>query len=372
MNGAATATRLGITVLLVALITLMATPPPAAALVAGNQGLQYGAVIDNSGNILFTDDAAAKVAASGAGWIRINFRLANGYFLDWTDTIQHGYSALSRFDTIVDSARSHNLKVLGELSNEAWNGWLSMWQESNAEVEGGNGDNTYLQQFSKKAAVVLAQHFAGRIDTWEVWNEPNQPATYLYPSNFAQLLAHVYTDTRAAGITTATFVSGGVTSVQDSAGKITAASSGADYLTQTYTKGRQLAGWNTIKLNTGSYPLDAIGQHLYIDGFAKTTAPRLRTALKYVRDAYVQSEGGSTTKKTIITEFGWSTRNVSERTQSSNLQVAYTEYQNTTYLQNAYWFFLRDETAPNLYFGLLRPDSSQKPAWTTYQTYAHY
>jgi hypothetical protein len=65
-------------------------PGPAAAVARGNQGLQYGAVIDNTGNILLTDEALDKVAASGVGWLRINFRLANGYFLDWADTSEHG------------------------------------------------------------------------------------------------------------------------------------------------------------------------------------------------------------------------------------------------------------------------------------------
>jgi hypothetical protein len=365
--------RLGLLAVLVLLMLIaLTTPPrPAHALTARNQGLQYGAVIDDTGNILFTDEAATKIAASGAGWIRINFRLANGYFLDWTDT-SHGFTALSRYDTIVTTARNNNLKILGELSNESWNGWQSLWQEHNAEVTGGNGYNTYLQGFSQNAAAVLAQHFAGKIDVWEVWNEPNQPATYLYPSNFAQLLAHIYTDTRAKGVTTASFVSGGVTSVQDSIGRITSASSGADYLTQTYAQGKKLADWNTIKTSTGSYPLDSIGQHIYIDGYAKTSATKIRTALKYIHDAYLQGEGGTSTKKIIITEFGWSTKNVPERTQSSNLQVAYTEYKQTAYLQNAYWFFLRDEPGPGLYFGLLRPDSSQKPSWNTYQTYTTY
>jgi len=360
--------------LLLASLTLIALPVPgtAAAIARGNQGLQYGAAIDNTGNILLTDEALDKLAASGAGWLRINFRLGNGYFLDWTDTTAHGYSALSRYDVIVDHARARGLQVLGELSNEAWNGWLSMWQANNAEVAGGNGDNSYLQDFSRYAAVVLAQHFAGRIDTWEIWNEPSQTATYLYPSNFAQLLAHVYTDTRAAGVTGATFVSGGITSLQDSNGKITSASSGADYLKNVYAQGKQRANWDTIKATYGSYPLDHVGQHIYIDGFAKTASARIRTALKLLRDAYVAAEGGSTTKKTIITEFGWSSHNVSERIQSSNLQTAYTEYKNTSYVLNAYWFFLRDETGPSLYFGLLRPDSSQKPAWAVYLTYANY
>jgi hypothetical protein len=359
-------------VLALLVLTSLPLPPAAAAVTHGNQGLQYGAVIDNTGNILLTDEALDKLVASGAGWLRINFRLGNGYFLDWTDTTAHGYSALDRYDVIVNNARTRGLKVLGELSNEAWNGWLSMWQANNAEVAGGNGDNTYLQDFSHKAAVILAQHFAGKIDTWEVWNEPSQSATYLYPSNFAQLLAHVYTDTRRAGVTTATFVSGGITSLQDNKGRITSASSGADYLKNVYVQGKQRAGWETIKATYGSYPLDSIGQHLYIDGFAKTSAVRLRTALKLVRDTYVQSEGGSTAKKTVITEFGWSTKNVSEITQSSNLQTAYTEYKQTAFLQNAYWFFLRDESASNLYFGLLRSDSTQKPASAAYQTYANY
>jgi hypothetical protein len=372
MNDTTAATRCGIVLLLLVFIGMAAPLRPAQAVAMGNQGLQYGAVIDDTGNILFTDEAAAKIAASGAGWIRINFRLGNGYFLDWTDTTQHGYSALSRFDTIVTTARNHNLKILGELSNEAWNGWQSLWQVNNAEVAGGNGDNTYLQQFSRQAAVVLAQHFAAQITDWEIWNEPNQPATYIYPSNFAQLLAHVYTDTRAAGITTVRFVSGGITSIQDNNGRITAASSGANYLSQTYTQGKALALWNTIKLNTGSYPLDSIGQHIYIDGFAKTSATKIRSALKFMHDAYVQGEGGTTTKKTVVTEFGWSTRNVLEKTQASNLQTAYTEYKQTAYVQNAYWFFLRDEQGPGLYFGLLRPDSSQKPSWNAYQTYAIY
>ena len=360
--------------LAIASLVLTALPFPGAAVAVtrGNQGLQYGAVIDNTGTILLTDEALDKLAASGAGWLRINFRLGNGYYLDWTDTTAHGYPALERYDTIVNHARTRGLQVLGELSNEAWNGWLSMWQASNAEVSGGNGDNPYLQEFSRKAAVILAQHFAGRIDTWEVWNEPSQSATYLYPSNFAQLLAHVYTDTRAAGITSATFVSGGITSLQDSRGRITSASSGADYLKNVYAQGKQRAGWETIKATYGSYPLDHVGQHIYVDGFAKTTSAHIRTALKLMHDAYVQSEGGTTTKKTILTEFGWATNNVSEGTQATNLQTAYTEYKNTPYVLNAYWFFLRDESAPHLYFGLIRSDSSQKPAWAAYQAYATY
>src|SRR5947208_3483324 len=127
-------------------LNLPAPPSSVYAVSQHNQGLQYGAVIDDTGNILLADEAFAKIAASGAGWIRINFRLGNGYFVNWTDTTAHGYSALSVYDSIVDNARNRGLKILGELSNEAWNGWQSLWQANNAEtVAGGNGDNGYLR-----------------------------------------------------------------------------------------------------------------------------------------------------------------------------------------------------------------------------------
>jgi hypothetical protein len=58
MNGKTVATRLGVVVLLMALLAMATTPRPAHALTTGNQGLQYGAVIDGTGNILFTEEAA--------------------------------------------------------------------------------------------------------------------------------------------------------------------------------------------------------------------------------------------------------------------------------------------------------------------------
>jgi hypothetical protein len=344
----------------------LATRPP---VVQGEQGLQYGGVIDNIGHILLRDEALQLMAQAGAGWIKINFRL--GGFQNWTETSTFGYSALSLYDQIVANARSRHLKVLGELSNEAWHGMDTHWQGNNAEtVPGGNGDNQYIKDFSQFAAVVLAQHYAGQIDTWEVWNEPSQQATFMYPSNFAQLLAQVYSKTKVAGVTSARFVSGGITALQDARGNITATSVGADYLQNVYMQGKTWASWDSIKNQYGSYPLDSIGQHIYLDGFTTTTSAHISSALQLLRNAYMQSEGGSTTKKTVISEFGWATNNVTEKVQASNLQTAYTVYKQTPYVERAYWFFLRDEPAPGLYFGLLRSNSVQKAAWKAYQTYA--
>ncbi|CAN5794877.1 hypothetical protein BH23CHL2_BH23CHL2_15310 [soil metagenome] len=355
------------------LVLPSATPPSSYAgadtagfiVPRGSQGLEFGQVIDDNGQIRFTDEIASRIALAGATWVHVNFRL--GGFEDWTETATFGYSALDLYDQVVATADRHGLQVVGLLSNETWRGHLDNWQAGNAENGEGVGDNEYLREFAVEAAVVLARHFAGRVDYWEVWNEPNADITFLHPSNFAWLLSHVYIEVKSAGVHSARFISGGVTSMQAADGAATEYSTGAEYLRATYAAGKEHAGWDHIRAALGSYPLDAIGQHIYVDGFRQTDRLTVRTALQRVRDAYVDGEGGDGSKLTIVTEMGWASGNVSERVQADNLQIAFAEIIETPYVQTASWFFLRDEPDSGLGFGLLRSNGSEKPAWGGYR-----
>ncbi len=346
--------------------------------------------------------------------------------------------------------------MLGLLSNDSWRGGQSDWTAGAAELGQGNGDNAYLRAFSRQAAVVLARHFRERIDTWEVWNEPNawekdpethyNPATgdlpggtFLYPSNFAWLLKLSYQKIKAAqsgavvisgglfahepmGGTTTMMVNGTPQQVTkrgnytspdvpasgsnpgiggssnaataDSAGGSTkgsgatspttsgastaatvnctstvptGADSGASYLCSTYRMGRTYAGWTS-----GAYPMDQVGQHLYLDQGGPTSNSKITTYLKDLRNAYVAYEGSKTRKKTHITEVGWQQPSVSFDVQAQNLSTAYSTFRNTSYVGRAYWFSGQDVPEGGVYFGLVDSDGVHKPAFATYQSAAVY
>ncbi len=372
----------------------------------GSQGLQGGWAVDDEGNTDFPRSVLATLPLmqrAGAGWVRINFRLGDCY-PDWTSPGCDGRTALAAYDQVVDAAGRRGLSVLGLISNESWRGEQADWLGGNAEVASGNGDNPFLRAFSAHAAVPLASHFCGRIGLWEVWNEPNAftahdgaghywGGTFIYPSNLAWLLRHVYEDTRLAGVDGARFISGGLLGHDGSSlplagllGSVVPAAwpaaradaglacdpSGAAYLRATYACGRRLAGWDEMMATYGSYPLDGIGQHLYLDQGGPTDGARVAGYLQAVRDAYLACEPAGTAKLTYVTEFGWQTQAVSPALQADNLRVAYDTFQATPYVAQAYWYAVQDIPAAAGYYGLAREDGTCKPAFAAYQASAAY
>jgi hypothetical protein len=354
--------------------------------------------------------------------VRLNFRLG-ACFTSWTATgcsTADAPTALADYDTVVNTAIStYHLQVTGLLSNESWTDQnQNDWTANNAEVSGGNGDNHYVQTFATSVAGVLAQHFAGRISSWEVWNEPNawtsSPSlgvytggTYLYPSNFAWLLKHAYAAIKKDEPGSAsTVLSGGLfghdpagasllvtqadgtvrrvvkhgTTVQNAGGTgapttcTSTEPSGADYLCSTYQMGRSKAGWRA-----GAYPLDGIGQHLYIDQGTLTSSTKVNAYLQDVRAAYLAFEGTTTTKKTEITEFGWvadpssPTFATDAANQAQNVQTAYSTFRSTSYVSRADYFTAQDVPEGSIFYGLVEGDgTTYKPSFSAYQTAAGY
>lgn len=98
------------------------------------------------------DRAAAMAQAAGVKWSRENF--------SWTRVEpRRGQFDWSNSDRMVDCANRHGIEVVGILSDD-WAPW------SKAYTEDGIAD------YAAYAAAV-AQHYAGKITFWEIWNEPN-------------------------------------------------------------------------------------------------------------------------------------------------------------------------------------------------------
>jgi hypothetical protein len=395
-------------------------PLPAIVRVAqADQGLNGGWAIDDTGNPDFAGSLTSSLGIvhdAGAGWVRMVFRLG-GCHSNWTTPGCNGRSALQAYDQVIANARGQNLRVLGILTGESWPGSQSDWTANNAETLGGNGDNAYVQGFAQQASL-LAQHFKGPITDWEVWNEPNawtstdgrghfSGGSYLYPSNYAWLLARSYKAIRGAqpnatvllgglfahepfGVQTTVVVNGvpqRVTKRSDmpgarrppAAGKgltvnpsTTCASnappgadSGASYLCATYRVGLSYAAWAP-----GAYPFDDVGQHLYLGLGAVIANSTLSTYLQDLRQAYLGYEGVGTPKRTQVTEIGWPTDQVSQQVQSDNLRAAFQTLRETNYVGRSYWFSTRDSAAAGLYYGIVDESDVAKLSFATHQQYA--
>jgi hypothetical protein len=381
---------------------------------------------------------------AGAGWVRVHFRLG-ACFATWSPQAPacgtaDGATALAVYDLVVENALANNLKVVGLFSQESWRGTQADWTANNAENNPTNdpsrtGDNAYVRAFAEQAVRPIVARYQGKVAQWEVWNEPNAyesldgagnpvGGTFLYPSNFAWLLKRAHVEVRAAGgavisggllghdqdVHTAVIVENGrprraalrgtlkdtrlergrrtpvrpgvvAEPAAAAAASCETVPTGADYLCSTYDAGIATAGWAAYKAQAGSYPLDQVGQHVYIDQGAATTSRELETYLAEVRNAYLRSEGSATAKKTYVTEFGWETTgSLTPQLQAQNLQVAFTTFKGTRYVGRAFWFNVQDIAEGDLWWGLVRSDydarspnpALRKPSFAAFQKYATY
>jgi len=414
-------------------LALLNPVPGLAAVSPGTQGLQGGWTVGDSGAVSFPHSLSSQLPimpAAGAGWVRINFRLGACY-KTWTipvaeadvkpggcDASVVGKTALQAYDGVVDAARANNLQVLGLVGGESWHGSQDEWQANNAETTSGNGNNAYIGAFAANAGT-LASHFAGRVNRWELWNEPNAwefyddvghiwGSSYIYPSNFAWLLQRTNRSIKEANHG-AVVVAGAVVGFGDTSATTTvvvdgkpqrvtrratrpptatrAAStvacvsnvpSGADYLCDSYRMGLARAGW------ARPFPFDEVVQHFDIYQAGTKYAATVISYLEDVHKAVLAYERSQSKKRTEVTEFGWvadyrsPTYAADETRQAQNLRTTFTALRATSYVTRGYWFSVQDVEEGNVFYGLVENNygtssaslTQAKPAFQAYQQYA--
>jgi hypothetical protein len=286
-----------------------------------------------------------KLADAGVGWIRLD--------IGWTSLQERGRSGYSDWyveltDQVVDMARARGLKVLGTLWGTP--GWANRGKGRNVPPRD-LGDYAHAAQWA-------AEHFKGRVDAWEVWNEPNQDAFWTGSAGrYAALLKQSYPAFKAGDSSTKVVVGG-------------PAYNDTNWISKLYDNGAK-----------GSF--DVMATHPY-QGLA-SAPPELEDDgtiwnLSHVAAVHeLMKDHGDGSKPIWFTEFGWSShrnrsglenwqRGVSPRKQGDYLvrTIDYVE-SDFPYVTNLFWYNERDRHTGELQldnYGLLKRDLSPKPAYT--------
>lgn len=151
--------------------TTVPAPAPSLSPLVGLSG--DGPTLSESDADLGRDLDAVK--ASGAGWVRVG--------VDWSAVEQtQGTLDWSNPDRQVNAAAARGLKVLGITTYTP--SWAQAPGVAPGDTHGRPASATVFGTFAGQAA----QHYAGRIDTWEMWNEPPRPV--LHPAGRRRFLRH--------------------------------------------------------------------------------------------------------------------------------------------------------------------------------------
>ena len=298
-------------------------------------------------------DVLSKLKAAGTQWIRLDLSWA---MLQPTNGSSYDMSWGVPF---TDS-------VINEINADGFHLLVTFWLTP-SWANGGAGETTLPTHVSDYANAIqwAANRYAGKVDAWEVWNEPN--TTYSMagasPVAYAGLLRAAYPAVHA-GDPSAQVVFGGPSE------------NDAPWIAKAYAAGIH-----------GSF--DVMATHPYMGpSDAAPETPDDGTIYKLTHVAAVHSlmvQNGDGDKPIWFTEFGWSSHSntagmanwelgVTPQTQGDylvrTLQLLKTSY---PYVTNAFWYEASDQntgTTNNIdNYGLLTSSFAPKPAYAAVQTY---
>lgn len=302
----------------------------------------------SSGAQLLWDSSTAQareldlMAATGAKWLRLDFPWPS---VQPTATTWNW----APFDRIVSMARARGLTILGLPS------YTPNWAKAPGAVgAAGPADPAMFAQFM----TALVTRYRAQVQSWEIWNEPNQSWSWNPPdpAAYARLLTRAYAAVKAAD-PTATVVTAGLAPAPDAA-------DGSQIAPLTYLRGIYAAGAQ------GSF--DAVGVHPYcfptVPTDASSSSWNYWFKLPVMHQLMVEKGDGA--KKIWATEFGaptgTGTSAVSETMQVSTVREVFIARTQWSWSGPIFWYSARDSGTDasdrEQNFGLWRNDFSAKPA----------
>ncbi len=301
----------------------------------------FGMNIHLRQRVLESDWDTAMNAATDAGvqWGREEF------LWDVIEPID-GIYTWGAYDAVVDEYEEHGISMLGLLT------YSSSWASSNA----GSEDSEFYPPDSDAWADYVesvATRYAGRVNHWEIWNEPNHDGFWKGTRDeYVELLS------TAAGI---------IHAVNPDAKVVLGGLSGSDTDFLEYVLDFDV-GVDIVAI----HPYRVVGENF--NYAPESTTDGLNTL---ATDLYnVKATLAATNHDGIpiwLTEVGWTTGDdgVSEETQARYLMRLYSIALSVSQVKKVFWYALNDTSSNEAYnesqFGILEDTYSEKTAAAAYR-----
>lgn len=292
----------------------------------------------------------ADMANLGVGWVRMDFDWSliqpnNATTYDW-----------SSYDNVIAAANAHGIKVLGIVA------YTPAWARSlgcNSEDCPPASDS----QFATFAAASVTRYAPQGVHDWEVWNEPNNAFFWEPVANaqdYTELLEATYPAIKKAD-PSAFVISGGLAPEPTDGLNIAP----VDFLNQMYVYGAE-PYFDAVGFHPYSYPAlpsDTDSWNAWFQMFG--TSPSIRS---------IMVANGDSNKQIWMTEYGAPTNGpssdnpVSEAVQAQMITQAISLKQSYPWAGPLFIYSYKDLGTSAItienFFGVLRYDGSQKPAYT--------
>ena len=297
-------------------------------------------------NYKYPDEKSLKRAIglmkdAGVAWVRIDFL--------WDEIEpEPGKFEFKKYDAIVDLLIKNNIGILG-----IW-GYSAPWASSCGAWNSPPSDNKNFVAY----AVKTAEHYQGKVDYWELWNEPDSRTYWSQQDGlkgYCDLLKDVYPAVKAA-VPGCKILNGGFSNAA--------------------------LGVNRLYDNGAKDYFDIMNIHIFE---SPLNLGAVKAVGSYPKLVYkIMSRNGDAKKKIWVSEIGcpgvkrdedvkawWLGKNPSEKQQAEWLKDVYGELLKQPAVEKVFWAFFRDtdrhwDNGVD-YFGLIRWNYSKKPAFISYQ-----
>lgn len=279
------------------------------------------------------------IAETGAEWVRFD--------IPWTHVSwQPGQYDWRPYDAVVDAARARGLRILGVLGTLAPHirppG--TGWQQGPTGPE----QRAAFVSYAREAA----SRYAGRVEAWEVWNEPNLDQSWAPTPNVAEYAALLVATSEAVRP-----VCGGCRIIAGGTGGAQPNSPDLDTLTW----------FRRLYATPAPRSVDASAVHPYSD--MRNGAAGEMSLVPQIRS--IMDAAGYSEQPIWGTEIGAPTGGTNSASESAAVTLmwqgndAWVAMAPSAKTGPLFWYTLRDSDDPTRegHFGVMRRDGSRKPAF---------